>query len=184
LNGSDVKCDFMNQSFGSAGFINGEGFTRAGLGLKNGGQMVFVLPDEGVSPYELLSSPGQMREIFEGGEVGHGQVIWKIPRFSFSSKLALNDVLKSLGVSAAFTADADFTGITEHTAFISDVRQETHIAIDENGVEASAFTQIDYCGAAPPEGRAEMILDRPFIYGITAQNGSLLFVGVCENPAA
>ena len=181
--GSDVKCDFMNQTFSSAGFAKGEGFIRAGLGLKNAGQMVFILPDGGISPYELLSSPERMREAFEGGEGFSGEVVWKIPKFSFSSKLEMTDALKSLGVSSAFTMDADFSGITDQTAFITGVRQETHIAIDENGVEASSFTQIDYSGAALPEGRADMILNRPFIYGITADNGSLLFVGVCENPA-
>ena len=35
-----------------------------------------------------------------------------------------------------------------------------------------------------PQGRAEMILDRPFIYAITASNGMILFVGICNNPAA
>lgn len=94
----------------------------------------------------------------------------------------MTDVLKNLGVSSAFTPDADFTGITDHMAYVTGVLQETHIAIDKDGVEASAFTQIDYEGSAMPEGRADMILNRPFIYGITAQNGSLLFVGVCEKP--
>ncbi|NLL04908.1 MAG: serpin family protein [Clostridiaceae bacterium] len=181
--GGNVKCDFLNQSFMSMDFTKGEGFTRAGLQLKNAGQMIFILPDNGISPYELLSSPDKMKDTFEGGKNFYGEVLWKIPKFSFGSDLSLNDVLKSLGVSSAFMPNADFTGITDSMAFITDVHQETHIAIDENGVEASAFTQINCCGAAPPEGRADMILDRPFIYGIKEQNGSLLFVGVCENPA-
>jgi serpin B len=183
VDGSNVRCNFMNQSFSSAGFTKGKGFTRAGLGLKNAGKMVFILPDNGVSPYDLISSPEKMRDTFEGGDDSFGEVEWKIPKFSFSSKLSVTDVLKSLGVNSAFTAGADFTRITDHTVFITDVRQETHIAIDENGVEASAYTHINYAGSARPEGRADMILDRPFIYGITALNGSLLFVGVCENPA-
>ncbi|NLL39032.1 MAG: serpin family protein [Clostridiales bacterium] len=182
-NGGEVKADFMNRTNGSAGFNKGEGFTRAGLGLKNAGQMVFILPDEGVSPYELMATPEKMKQAFEGGEGFFGEVVWKIPRFSFGSKLSLTDTLKNLGVNSAFTTDADFSGITDQMAFITDVLQETHIAIDEDGVEASAFTQINYIGAALPEGRAEMILDRPFIYGITAQDGTLLFVGVCENPS-
>ena len=181
-NGSEVKSDFMNQTFVSARFTKGKGFTRAGLSLKNAGQMVFILPDQGVSAYDLVTSPEQMKEIFEGGEGYNGEVVWKIPKFSFSSKLSMTDVLKNLGVSSAFTTEADFTGITDHMAYITGVLQETHIAIDEDGVEASAFTQIDYAGSAMPEGRAEMILNRPFIYGIIAQNRSLLFVGVCENP--
>lgn len=183
LNGGEVKCDFMNRTFGSDGFWKGKGFTRAGLGLKNAGQMVFILPDEGVSPYVLIASPELMKEAFEGGEGFSGEVVWKIPKFSINSKIAADDVLKSLGVSSAFTENADFSGITNHMAYITDVLQETHIAVDEDGVEASAFTQIDYAGSAMPEGHADMILDRPFIYAVTAQNGVLLFAGVCENPA-
>lgn len=182
-NGSEVKADFMNQTFGSAGFSKGEGFTRAGLGLKNAGQMVFILPDEGVSPYDLIASSDEMKEAFEGGESFCGEVVWKIPKFSFGSKLLMTDALKGLGVSSAFSPDADFSGITDHMAYITDIRQETHISIDEDGVEASAFTQIDYSGSARPEGRAEMILNRPFIYYITSLNGSILFMGICENPA-
>ena len=68
-------------------------------------------------------------------------------------------------------------------AYIGDIHQETYISIDEEGVEASAFTQINYVGSGQPEGRAEMILDCPFIYGITAPNGNLLSIGICTNPA-
>ncbi|HHZ12860.1 MAG TPA: serpin family protein [Clostridiales bacterium] len=182
-NGDEVKTEFMNQTFGSAGFARGDGFTRSSLGLKNAGRMIFILPDEGITPYDLLSSPEQMREAFEGGEEFYGEVVWKVPKFKFGTSLKLLDVIRDLGVNSAFERDADFSGIADHMAFITDIRQDTHISIDEDGVEASAFTQIDYCGAALPEDRAEMILDRPFIYGITSQNGALLFVGVCENPA-
>jgi len=182
-NGGEVRVDFMNKTLPSSGFSKGEGFTRSGLALKNAGRMSFILPDDGVSPYDLISSPERMKEVFEGGVSFSGEVVWKIPRFSFGSRLELTDVLKNLGVSSAFLPDADFSGITDHMAFITGVRQETHIGIDEDGVEASAFTRIDYTGAALPESRAEMILDRPFIYYITAPDGCLLFVGICENPA-
>lgn len=181
-NGDDVTCSFMNATSSSAGYAIGEGFTRASIGLKNAGQMIFILPDVGVSPYSLLATQDQMRETFAGGQDFHGIVTWKLPKFSFSSKLTLANVLQELGVVSAFAADADFSRITDRMASVSEVQQNTYIAIDENGVEASAFTEVRYVGAAPPEGRADMILDRPFIYGITAQNGVLLFVGVCENP--
>ncbi len=182
-NGETVKCDFMNSRYASAGFYKGEGFTRSSLSLKNSGSMVFILPDEGVPVQELLESPEKLKAAFEGGEQGYGQVVWQIPKFSFGAKYDLKESLKTLGVENIFEENADFSGITKELAFISDVRQETHIAIDENGVEASAFTQIDYCGAGMPEGRADMILNRPFIFGVTAPTGTLLFVGVCENPA-
>ncbi|WP_312701020.1 serpin family protein [Sedimentibacter sp.] len=181
-NGEEVRCDFMNRESGSARFFKGDGFIRASLNMKNNSQMIFILPDEGISPYELISSPEQMKVAFEGGEEYHGDVVWKIPKFSFSSKLSLTDALKNLGVNSAFTEDADFTGMTDHITYISSIMQETHIDIDEDGVEASAFTDIRYVGGAPPQGRAEMILNRPFIYAVTSQYEGILFMGICENP--
>lgn len=183
LNGSEVKVDFMNNTYGSAGFARGKDFTRASLGLKNSGEMVFILPDEGVSPYELIASSEKMKETFEGGESFVGEVVWKIPKFSFGSSLKLGNMLVNLGVTSAFKEDADFSGITDHMAYITDVIQETHIGIDEDGVEATAYTQVNFFGAMPPNGRADMILDRPFIYGIITHDDTILFIGVCENPA-
>ena len=92
------------------------------------------------------------------------------------------ETLKQLGVTSAFDESADFSGITDGIAYIDDILQETHIAIDEKGVTASAFTQIDYTGAMRPEGRADMTLNRPFIFGIQ-HSGTLLFIGICDNPA-
>ena len=182
--GEDVTCDFMNMTYSTHSFSDGDGFLRSGLALKNGGEMVFILPDEGVSIDTLLASPEKVQEIFEGGDYRNGEVVFQVPKFEFDSTFDMIDTLKSLGIQSAFAAGADFSGITDGTAFISGVRQDTHIAIDEIGVEASAFTQIEYSGAAVPDGHADMILNRPFIYGITATDGTLLFAGVCKNPVA
>lgn len=182
--GSRVTCDFMNRRYASAGFRRGANFTRADLGLKNTGRMIFVLPDEGTPVQELLASPEALREVFEGGEEGYGEVTWKIPKFSFSTQMDLKDPLKKLGVTSPFETDADFSKLTDNAAYFSAVRQETRIGIDENGVEAAAFTEIAYCGAGMPQDKAEMILDRPFLYGITAADGTLLFIGVCADPVS
>ncbi len=180
--GNEVKVDFMNMTNSSQLFSKGENFTRSSLGLKNSGEMIFILPDEGFSPYQIIDSPEKIKEIFQGGSESIGDVIWKVPKFEFDSKLEMKDVLKKLGITSAFTEDADFSGMTDHIAFISNILQGTYISIDEKGVEASAYTRIDYDGAALPQDTAYMILDRPFIYGITSSNGVLLFVGICENP--
>lgn len=183
IDGTESKADFMNQTIGSSGFTKDKNFTRSSLALKNGGEMIFILPDQRLSPYELLSSPEKLKSIFEEGEEHYGEVVWKIPKFSFDSELKLKDQLKELGIKEAFSSNADFRGITDNMAYISDIHQETYISIDEEGVEASAFTQIYYDGSGQPEGRAEMILNRPFIYGITVPSGNLLFMGVYTNPA-
>jgi serpin B len=182
-NGEVVKCDFMNTTYVTHSFIKGDGFTSSALSLKNNDSMIFILPDKGISVDSLLESPERVAKLFDEKDVKNGKVIFQIPKFSYGSSLSLKETLNSLGIKKAFEKTADFSGITEGTAFISDVKQETHIAVEEKGVEAAAFTQIDYSGSAPPKDeKAEMILNRPFIFAITGSTGDILFVGVVYNP--
>ena len=183
--GGTVSCDFMNATYQNGEYAIGDRFTRASLFMKNGNSMVFILPDEGVSPRELLATPEKTREVFEGGETGNAEIIWQIPKFEFRSGFDIIVSLRDLGVQSAFETDADFSGMTDEIAFISKIIQETYIKIDEKGVEAAAYTRIDLAGGAamPPPDTVEMILDRPFIFGIYAPNGTLLFTGICDNPS-
>ncbi len=182
-NNEQTQCDFMNMTYEAHRFVEGEGFISSSLNLKNSGSMTFILPDKGVRVDELLTTPEKVSSLFKTENSQNGKVIFQIPKFSFGSELDLMEAVKSLGIKSAFDVDADFTGITNNTAFISSIKQQTHIALDERGIEASAFTKIDYAGAAPPNEKiAEMILDRPFIFGITSSNSTLLFVGVCKDP--
>lgn len=180
-NGEKVTCSFMN-AIRDQGFMRGENYTASMIGMKNFGSMWFILPDEGVSTDDILSSPETLEEILTGETNGYGMVTFSIPKFEFSSKFDLVDALKSLGINEAFEETADFSGISDQAAFISDVKQETYITIDENGLEASAFTQIDYCGAGMPQENAELILNRPFIYII--KGSAPLFMGVINDPSA
>ena len=181
--GGTVQCSYMNSDFASAGFVKGDGFTRSSLGLKNGGEMVFILPDKGISARELVSSPEKLETAFRDGESSWGRVVWQIPKFDFGTSLELTDTLKACGISSAFDKSADFGGITDGPLFISRISQDTRIAIDENGVEAASFTKIDYNTGTVPSDEAYMILDRPFVYGIISRDGVLLFAGICDNPA-
>jgi serine protease inhibitor len=182
-NGQKVKCDFMNSSYVTHSFTRGEGYTSSALGLKNSGSMVFVLPDKEVSIDSLLKSPENAAKLFEEENRINGKIIFQIPKFSFGSSLNLLEALNSLGIEEAFKNNADFSGITEGTTFISNIKQESHIAIDEKGVEAAAFTDLHYSGsAAPKDEKAEMILNRPFIFAIKDNTGNILFVGIVNNP--
>jgi len=179
-NGEEVTCDFMNQTMGSHGFYRGENYTVSYLNTKNG-HVKILLPDKGVDIREFLESPKTLKDALEGSAI-MGEVIWQIPKFSYSSSYKLTDMLKKLGVTDAFSSEqADFTEMTQQPAWIDRVSQDTHIAIDENGIEAAAFTVIDWAGAAIPQGRADMVLDRPFLYMIESSD-CVLFVGICEDP--
>ncbi len=181
--GTEVSCDFMNMKMGSHGFRKGENYTESSLSLKNG-TMTFYLPDEGVDVQELIENAKVLDSILNGNlEYASGEVTWKVPKFSYGSSLSMNDMLQALGMEQAFAESADFTGIADTgSLFISTVKQDARLGIDEDGVEGAAFTEILYCGAAMPTGKAEMILDRPFLYTVK-NNGVLIFVGICKNPA-
>ena len=146
----------MNCTVISASFARGDGYTRASLQLKNGGSMIFILPDKGVSVSELYADADRLKESFEGGTALNGEVVWQIPKFDFGSSLDAAAMLKQLSASSLFDYKADFSGISDSPLFISAINQQTHIAIDENGVEASAFTEISFAEANEFENRKKM----------------------------
>lgn len=182
--GGQSTASYMHRTYIVHSYTKGEGFTSSVLALKNGGGVIFVLPDEGTSISSLLSSPDRVTAYFKPSETS-AKVIFQVPKFSYSSSLPLNDTLQALGMKKAFQSNADFSNITKEQAYISSVRQEARIALDEDGVEAGAYTKLDYAGSAQPKDQIiEMILDRPFLYGIISRSGVLLFVGVCQDPSA
>jgi len=175
--GTEVAIDFLNRET-HGNFVGDEGFQAASLGLKNG-SMTFILPDEGVSIDELLSDPTFWERVEGNPDTSHyGEVIWQIPKFSAESTVGLKSALQSLGVTDIFDAEsADFTPLTDSPAWVGNIRQGAGVEVDERGVTAAAYTEIMYAGAALPDGRCEMILDRPFMFLI--RSGSyVLFAGI------
>lgn len=178
----DVEATYMHKAE-QGSFVLGDGWRRASLALQNG-TMTFVLPDEGTSVAELLSAPEKLAEALAGGEEHYGEVYWQMPKFDFSAELDLRSTLQTLGVTDAFTPGAaDFSNMAEEALYIDNATQQTRIKLDENGVAAAAYTALGFMRMALPIENMEMTLDRPFLYAITAEDGTLLFVGVCGNPA-
>jgi len=185
--GKEVLCDFMNMKFSSHRFIDGEGYICSSLRFKNNASMNFYLPDEGIDVYDLIATQEKVNMMLDRdnpkNEKKFGEVIFKVPKFDFGATLNLKESLQAMGMKSAFKSNANFTMLTDDSmAYISDIIQSTHISIDEKGCEASAYTKIDYFGSALPKDKAEMILDRPFIFSITSSNGVVLFMGVINNP--
>ncbi|HOO85888.1 MAG TPA: serpin family protein, partial [Prolixibacteraceae bacterium] len=105
-----------------------------------------------------------------------------LPKFKSEYEVKLNDVLAAMGMEVAFTASADFSGITpDGDIYIDYVQHNTFIEVDENGTEAAAATVVamrEYV-AMPNYFKA----DKPFIYAITEkETGAILFIGKMANP--
>lgn len=66
--------------------------------------------------------------------------------------------------------------------YVESVNQAARVKIDEQGVEAAAYTEVEVAGGDPmprelPE--EEMDLNRPFVF-VLEQDGVPLFVGVIQ----
>lgn len=181
-NGAKQKTDFMHRT-DEGGYRKGDGYTAAPRSL-NYGRMVFVLPDEGVTPESLLQRQGFLTELT--GEYDMAELVWSVPKFDVKSSTELNGVLQALGVTEAFDmTKADFTPLTDNGAFLSSAMQAARVKIDEEGVEAAAYTELVCADSAmmevPPT--VEMDLDRPFLFVIFDNNNVPLFVGTVNTMA-
>ena len=197
--GSTVTADFMHAEGQWTSAWMGENYTIAVMGLSSRGFAFFVLPEEGTTPQELLEDPDfweGLEKVMDGG--AYAQVNWSVPKFTVDSQFDLGDVLPQLGLTTAGNpATADFSGMTEvERLTLSGGSHGVHFAIDEEGIEAAAYTATSMSGSSgPPPLEIDMVLDRPFLYGVTAltsteemENGrsdsTLLFLGVCGDPTA
>ena len=110
-------------------------------------------------------------------------VVVYLPRFELTVRFDLTDVLRAMGMSAAFTGRADFSGITgAKDLFISKVVHKAFVSVDEEGTEAAAATGVVMRKTAlPPTFR----VDHPFLFLIRHQpTGAILFVGRVTDPSA
>ena len=90
-----------------------------------------------------------------------------------------------MGLEDAFTpCQADFSRMGDHPNgyYLSEVLHAAKLQVNEKGTEAAAATLVaPASGAPPPEQGVELLLDRPFLYGIfDRQNGVPLFLGTFE----
>ena len=181
--GTQTTCDFMQRTDPLGEAVVTERYTKSYLQLSTG-KMCVVLPKEGVDLDELLSED-TLWEMFEDSSYESAQVEWSVPKFTTDSDLDLKDALTAAGVTDAFHGEAaDFSAIADTPLYLSSVIQGTHIAVNEDGIEAASYTDIGMeAGAADPDETpvVEMTLDRPFLYLITATDGSPLFFGVVRN---
>ena len=143
--------------------------------------MLILLPTgdlESIGPLtteKLERWKGQMRETKLDGIY--------IPKFEFTTKYTLNEYLKSLGLSTAFSKGADFSGMTiSEDLWIGFVIHQGYIKVDEEGTEAAAATSIGVVGVFAP--RKVFIADHPFIFIIQERDtGNILFMGRVVDPS-
>lgn len=104
-----------------------------------------------------------------------------LPKFKFDFEKVLNQQLNSLGMNDAFIPKiANLSGISDEEIFVSFVKQNTFVDVNEEGTEAAAVTtvEIDYTSL-----HESIVVDKPFIFAIRERTtNTLLFIGKVEMP--
>lgn len=118
-----------------------------------------------------------------------GQI--KMPKFFFTTRCNLAEMLKQMGVKRIFDPlIGEITGMIQKKDgelslfFIEKMMHEAAIKTDEEGTKAYAVTLSNIGDTSAPPDSPDVIFDRPFVYFIRAgANGLVLFAGVVNNPS-
>jgi serpin B len=116
------------------------------------------------------------------------KVIVTMPKFKTTQQFELGSTLVAMGMPQAFTANADFSGMTgNRDFFISAVIHKAYVDVNEEGTEAAAATAVTMRAMAmrAPNLAPVFRADHPFVFLIRDhRSNSILFMGRMADPAS
>ena len=144
--------------------------------------MVLILPKGDLSLAKL-----DLQKVKESeSKLENQKVNVFVPRFKFTSKFELSSQLKSMGMTEAFSDNADFSAMTGNKDLkIGFVIHQAYVDVNEEGTEAAAATAIGMTVTSMPVNNPipTFMADKPFIFMIKDKSsGTILFIGKVNNP--
>ena len=182
------KAPLMHRE-GAFNYFNGGTFQALEIPYKsNELSMIVILPNDpgGLPALEQSLSATNMQQWLHQ-LVPVPKVIVTMPKFKITQQFELGGTLAAMGMPQAFTASANFSGMTgNRDFFISAVIHKAYIDVNEEGTEAAAATAVTMRAMAmrapnpaPPVFRA----DHPFVFLIRDHaSNSILFMGRMADP--
>ncbi|MFB0552413.1 MAG: serpin family protein [Phycisphaerae bacterium] len=149
--------------------------------------MIILLPKEfdGLDEFEKTITAENLSKWMD--ELNNREVRVSVPKFKMTSQFGLASVLKSMGMTDAFSANADFSGMNgKRDLFISAVIHKAYVDVNEEGTEAAAATAVTMKLTSVGPARIPVFqADHPFLFIIRDNHsGSILFIGRVMNPKA
>lgn len=184
--GSSADVPLMRRS-GEYGYAEIDGVQV--LSLPYGGEelsMVVVLPRDAraLAALERDLTLEQLQRWARGGRRQEVHVF--LPRFKIESQFSLGEALQAMGMTDAFSDDADLSGIAQAEQLaISAVLHKAFVDVNEEGTEAAAATAVIVgVTAAPPQSEPPVFrADHPFLFLIREnRSGAILFLGRVSAP--
>jgi serine protease inhibitor len=148
--------------------------------------MVVIVPGGTIDDFISSFTPERWNAItsaFDEQEE-YGELTVYMPKYKFSYEKYLNDQLQSMGMLDAFNPDlADLSGISDASIFVSFVKQNTFVEVDEKGTEAAAVTTVGGFATSFPPQPMQFVIDKPFVFAIRERTtNTLLFIGQVTDP--
>jgi serpin B len=182
--GSTVQVPTMKQS-AEYKIYDGDGFTLAEMPYGQGNfVMDIILPDakNGIKTVLPLVTDANLKVWFS--QMGTRKTDISMPRFKYTYKRELKDILGDMGMGIAFTDNADFSNISDIGLLINFILHQALIETNEEGTEAAAVTIIGI-GVTSAGPNFVLTIDHPFIYVIReTTTNSILFMGKVTDPSA
>ncbi len=149
--------------------------------------MVFIVPDKPLREFYEVFAADTWTEITRSLDLQEqpGEINVTLPLFKFEYEKVLNDQLQLMGMIDAFDARiADLSGISDWDIFVSFVKQNTFVDVNEEGTEAAAVTTIGIeVTSLDPDRPPAFVIDQPFVFAIRERtSNTLLFIGGVANP--
>jgi serpin B len=145
--------------------------------------LVIFLPKEKIfSGLSSLLSSDKFKSTLD--KLGLQKTHVKLPKFTLTQRFDLNQALSQLGLTTAFTPNANFSGINGRLdLFLSNVLHEAYFAVDESGIVAAAATAAAISTLATAGEAKEFTADHPFIFALVdLQTKVPLFLGELNTP--
>lgn len=181
------RVPFMTQT-DKLRYLTGDGYTGVVLPYRTGGISFIALKPDGLTPRKLLDRlTGADIEALAKTHTER-KVELRMPRLSLRYRRELRDLLRDMGLAAAFSQGADFsrmgTGEGGQPLMLSSVLTEVSFVAEEEYTEAAAVTANTFTNGAPaPAEAVRLDLDEPFLYIVAdAEYGVPLFLGICDLP--
>lgn len=188
LPGGEVKEVMTMETEGEFSCTIRDGYRVVELPYGHGNYcMLILLPDPELG-IEGLTSKLDNEEWNEitGSLNGKKNINLRLPRFTFDFDVELGDVLIALGMEDAFNEqNADFTKINRGGGlYISRVRHNSFIEVNEEGTEAAAVTSVEVGVVSyDPDKPIAFHVNRPFLFAIReTTTNTLLFLGRLVEP--
>ena len=120
------------------------------------------------------------------GSLSSRSVQVSAPKFRSESQFSLGKTLSAMGMTTAFTGEADFSGIAgQRNLAISQVVHKAYVDVSEQGTEAAAATGVAMRLTAMRMTERPVVFraDHPFVYLIRdSRSGVVLFIGRLLDP--